>query len=51
MFIQRFHKNRGPPRQIRLFICHLELRRRKVMVWNFKEEKGNSHGDGKVNVW
>ena len=22
-----------------------------VVVWDFKGEEGNSHGDGKVNVW
>ena len=22
-----------------------------VVVWDFKGEEGNSHGDGKANVW
>lgn len=33
-------------RQLRL-TCHLELRRKRVVVWDFPRGKGNSHGDGK----
>lgn len=32
------------------FICHHELRRRWVEVWDFRGQEGNPHGDGKVSV-
>lgn len=34
-------------------ICYLELRieRAGAVVWDFKGEEDNSHGDEKANVW
>lgn len=31
--------------------CNLDLRKKRIVVWDFKEKVGNSHGDGKANVW
>ena len=49
MDIQGFYKNMTPGTDGALrLICHLEPRRSEVVViWDFKGEEGNSHGDKK----
>lgn len=52
MYIKGFCKNTAQEDKTD-GICHLELRRkaeRWVMVWDFKEEKGSSHGDRKTSA-
>lgn len=50
MYVQRFHKN-WESREAEDYKPCWAKEKVGVLVWDFKGEEGNSHGDAEANVW
>lgn len=51
MYIWGFHKNTGPEDLWAIEDCKpIQGKKKGVVVWNLKEERGHSHADGRTDV-